>query len=315
MVQNPVAQAEYDHLQRDNVRNWFGIIGRGFFWVMASLAVLITAASMSRALTTPDTFYEYDNVIVQIVLLLAIYTFVYHFRTVFKTLGMASHTILREKESGTWETLLLTNMNSRRLVMGKCWAIVRLMWPAYARLTILRVGTSIGVGAVILASNRNFVFWFDNEPSTTPAFDIVLVIGIITVLTMSNLLLTAVTGVLASMLGRLHSPAIATGQVIRMGFMLLPAVLFMIPGAFIFIQYEPPLTIDEIGVTGQIVVWLVATLVDNGTLLTSLLANPLDAITSLAIPVSIIFIILYFTLIWLALKLAQFIAQRQGATG
>jgi hypothetical protein len=66
-----------------------------------------------------------------------------------RTLMLASHSIAREMEVGNWDSLVLTGINSRLIVMGKWWAILRCVWKDYLFLALLKELLSYGVFQLI----------------------------------------------------------------------------------------------------------------------------------------------------------------------
>lgn len=56
------------------------------------------------------------------------------------TLSLAANSISREKNGKTWESLLLTNVDSRRIVWGKWGATVQALWGDQWMVALLRLG-------------------------------------------------------------------------------------------------------------------------------------------------------------------------------
>ena len=315
-LENPVAQAELDHLRRITVSRsaLIRIFTRGLFIVMNVISLLIVALVVSRAVKTPDTYYEYSEIIIQVVVLLMVYTVFMHFQVMFRTLGIASNTILREKQSHTWETLILTNVNARQLVLGKWLAVIYIMWKSYTWLAVLRVGASLGFGAIILSNDRNIILWFRNQPTLSPVRDLVYAIVLVILFTFANLLFTAAAGVIASLLGRVNSPGIATGQATRLGVLIVPILLFMIPIIYYFVTLTPPITNEKLGPFGEFIAWVEISILDNGSLLTSILSNPQDSVASTFVPAGLVVSSVYLVLAAVLLVVGQWIAKKQGAS-
>lgn len=61
------------------------------------------------------------------------------------TLGLSSNSITRERKGLTWDVLLLTNVDSRQIVLGKWWASLVALWGDHAMIGFLRVGAVCGV--------------------------------------------------------------------------------------------------------------------------------------------------------------------------
>ncbi len=69
------------------------------------------------------------------------------------TLGLSAASITREKTGKTWESLLLTNIDSRRIVLGKWWASMLALWGDHLMIGLLRLGMVAWV-IVAFAQNR-----------------------------------------------------------------------------------------------------------------------------------------------------------------
>lgn len=54
--------------------------------------------------------------------------------------GLATNSITREKRNKTWDTLLLTNVSARQLVMGKFWASLKALRGDHTIVALLRLG-------------------------------------------------------------------------------------------------------------------------------------------------------------------------------
>lgn len=63
------------------------------------------------------------------------------------TMGLAANSITREQSGKTWETLLLTTLHARQIVIGKWWATLLALWGDHIMLALLRIGL-IGMVAV-----------------------------------------------------------------------------------------------------------------------------------------------------------------------
>lgn len=151
---NPVAQAELRH-QRYVITS----SRSGRMWIVLALVMLIPALLGSfyflvAGLTGPiDVTQLINNLrgvgfVMMITMNMALYMVV-----ILITLGLSANSIQREKNGKTWDTLLLTNIDARRIVWGKWWASLRAMWGDHLMVGLLRlglVGWLVGVFSPIL---------------------------------------------------------------------------------------------------------------------------------------------------------------------
>lgn len=316
-LRNPVAQVEHTHLTR-NISNRLPLIKHGMllfdslllFWAFG-LGTFALGHVMGEKL--PDS-YSIPSGLQQIVILLAVITLVVHFRVIFKTSVIASNTVLREKMSGTWETLILTNVDTRQLVLGKWWAVVCMVWRSYALLAALRAATVIGIGTMIFSSSSNVVFWYSSTVYRLPFVNTIAAAFFIVAFTMLNCLFTAAAGVVGSFLGRTSSPGVTTALATRGTALTIPILLLLTPIVVMLLTYEPPVFLDAYGSLPIIAVWTLVNLVDNGTLQTSMLANPLDSVDGMFFLAIFFAMLIYVALTLILLRLGMFIAHRQGAS-
>ena len=299
---NPIALAEQDHLRRTiNPHQLTNI----------ALALLV---SFALALGVLAVFNETDQNLFSVTLLLGGITLAVHFGIITRSLSMAANTVLREKHSGTWDNLILTNIGAERLVIGKWWAVVMVTWRSFALLAVLRVGVTLALGAFVLAHKRNMLIVLSDTPTNHHILNSLLAAGLIIAFTMLNCLYTAAAGVFGSLMGRVSSPGIATAEVTRIGVLVLPILLLLLPFLYLIATLGTPLPAETVGTWGVPVAWTQITLIDNGTLLAAVLANPMDSATSTLLPAALFTLILYPLLTYTLLKGGQFLARRQGVS-
>lgn len=147
-LQNPVLQAELRH-------QWHVIetsrSGRG--WIAVALLMLIPALLASlvyffggvvgwRGLPVVPvvdgglfSFVFAVGWLLMVTMNVALYVVV-----LLVTLGLSASSITRERTGKTWDNLVLTNMDSRRIVLGKWWASVIAMWGDHLMIGLLRLG-------------------------------------------------------------------------------------------------------------------------------------------------------------------------------
>lgn len=316
-LHNPVARVEHEHLRRAMPARHPALkrvlMGAVAIFLLVPMSVFFFCLDWAAG-QNPVIPYPIPAGMQRVAILLAVATLVIHFRVLFKTSVIASNTVLREKLSGTWETLILTDVGARQLVLGKWWAVVCMVWKNYALLAILRAGAVAGIGTMLFPSKSNYALWYSRIPAELPEVNILLAAAIIAVFTLLNGLFTAAAGVVGSFLGRIHSPGVTTAVATRGTAAMIPIVLLLTPIVVIFLQYEPPVYIDQFGTWPVVVIWTLVSLVDNGTLLTSMLSNPLDSVDSAFFLAVIFAFVIYAILILGLLRFGMFIARRQGAS-
>jgi hypothetical protein len=141
---NIIARAEFRH-QRFILNN----SRSGWGWIALAAGMLIPALLVSFAYFVVGVLglgeLDMQNVylrafvnfgtVMMIVMNIALYLIV-----ILITLGLSSNSIRREKAKKTWDTLLLTNVDSRQLVLGKWWASLQALWGDHFMVLILRLG-------------------------------------------------------------------------------------------------------------------------------------------------------------------------------
>ncbi len=310
-LHNPVARAEHNHLlraapvQRPVRRRLFLAILYG----IVVLGLLLVFFSLGHALFSIKTAAPHN--LRSVAMGFFLFTVILHFSTLSGTLAIASATILREKFIGTWDTLILTDIDARQLVLGKWWAVVCMTWRRFAFLAVLRAAASMILGILIFSADNNYILWFDRQPAANPLFNIVFAALLMVAFTMINGLFTAAAGVMASFLGCTN---VVIAQAVRMSVALLPVIILMVPVVYYLVKYMPPVDIDDIGPLPMIIVWIQITFLDNGFLHTTMMANPLDSTGWGFLLVGLLCLSFYGFLTVGMLRLGQFIAYKQGVS-
>lgn len=323
-LQNPIAIAEFNHLRRVDAATHF-IIQRlrqfGFIILMLlSLGALVMSFYLIITDTRPGQLLSQPT-LGRVTSTLAFWTITaiatVHVVTITRTLGMAADSVRREKLVGTWDNLLLTNVNARQLVLGKWWAVVCKVWKDYVRLAALRVGITIAIGVVYLSSYpqaANVVLIPGGQPSAMPLLDGLLACVFVVAFTLVNGLFTAAAGVTGSFLSRVHNPGLLTAYTIRLTAVFVPIIILFSPIFYLLITVGTPFHLEEYGGYSIPAMWAQLTLLDNGTLLSSVLANPRDDATYPLVPVAIITLLTYLLLTLALLQAGTWIARKQGAS-
>src|SRR5215207_5851504 len=119
-TRNPVAQREIRYHLRTAAQK-IGRIRRAIRWLMYGTALLTAvffflmqfAASILRRATI--FIFDYNEIVIPLVYLV-IFTISQALIVALRTISTGANSIAREKQSGTWEMLLLTGIDARRIV-------------------------------------------------------------------------------------------------------------------------------------------------------------------------------------------------------
>jgi hypothetical protein len=319
---NPIIRAELLHLRRKRrvpgpAAQW---ARRSVFGSAGLLALIVFGAALELGLTYPDIYDSAQPVLLArttypFILLLAL-TLHLHFTTIQRTLTLAADTIRREKRGGTWESLLLTGVDARRLVLGKWWAVVRTVWRDYALLAGLRVGVSVGLGAMVFANRGGALVALGEGKAGDPVPGVLLAACFIIALTLVNGLFTAAAGVTGSLLSQGRGQGTAAAQLVRLGAVMIPVLLLAIPLAAIvthLITLPTPEAL-EFGSVWNPLLWMPITLLDNGTLATAMIASAVDPVWQDMAGVALVAVCVYLLLTAALLRVGQWLARRQGVS-
>lgn len=225
---SPIARAEYLHQQRSlyirRARRW----QRPFIWLLRALAIftavfiiafegvnLLLGSDSSRLMQVSEPLAFALMYALPIIALLP-FTLLLHVRLLIQVQSGASDAISREKRGGTWENLLLTQVDGHRIVLGKWWATLRSIFPAVWLLLLLRVGTVVW-GALVahrLSFNQQWqgatgqfewVFRFNEYSAPQYPARILLAAALLLLLTLATFAFAAAGGVITSLLSRRSS--------------------------------------------------------------------------------------------------------------
>lgn len=223
LFHSPVAQAEHKHQSNvmENTR-------AGTMWIWLAYLMLYPAVLISLALylgsllnfVIPGGIWLLPpaqgagvlgavttHLIAMNIALYAVVTMV--------TMALAANSIQREKQNHTWETLLLTGVDARRIVWGKWWATVRVMWKDHALVSLLRLGMVVW----LVTLTRDEFLYRPGFLGLPPHMFYLLLAGFtVTIYTILDTLLTAAIGQIIPLLD------FNTGMAVLLGF--LGRVLF-----------------------------------------------------------------------------------------
>ncbi len=127
-----------------------------------------------------------------------------HLRFAMSSMQLSAGAIAREKQARTWESLVLTGVDARRIIVGKWAATLATQWQQYRLLLILRFGTVLWIGL----GTQTILLYHGSE---SPSIPVVLVFAIvITVFPMVYAAFMAALGLLAALLTTSTAAAVRT---------------------------------------------------------------------------------------------------------
>lgn len=188
----------------------------------------------------------------------------------------SSDVILRERRSGTWQILLLTERTPRQIILAKWWAVVLHNLPFCLVLAAMRLGTIIYLGLEryridyfpTFRTTAAFPYTVRPLPFVVDVSTLLLGAALITLFSVANLLFTAAAGVLVSAVkqGRRSGERVALTFIAQLVIMGLPAVLLLLGAEEVYNQSVPiaPPTTNFVLTTHLSALGI--SLVDNGIL-------------------------------------------------
>jgi ABC-type Na+ efflux pump permease subunit len=148
MIMNPILQAELKH-------QWYVLeksrSGRGWIIIavimllpglLTSLGTFVAALLNLPFAPPPATIFRTLPEILLMIGEMSMITmnFALYFVVMLISFGLASNSILREKQGRTWESLLLTNISASKLVYGKFMASLYALRGDHLMIGLLRLG-------------------------------------------------------------------------------------------------------------------------------------------------------------------------------
>ncbi len=306
LIDNPIERAELSHQQRANTdRRWRrfpALFGLGLGVALISNAGLLVAPQVAplmgvSPLDLTDALHGWFSTIT---ILMGALIMIHHLAFASAALQLGTTTIAREKHARTWESLLLTGVDARRIIYGKWMATMRTLWEAYRPLLILRFAAAIWMiveGASAYATPIN----------STPPLLGTLLIGLATALfPLWYAGFTVALGMLASLLMKDEIGAQRVGSLLFFGALVVSISLIVLAFMISFSDIEPSLA--------SLIPALFVTPIDSGMLaLIGIVAND-GAASFYYLGGLIVCIIVYAALALGLLRIAQMLAIRQRAT-
>jgi hypothetical protein len=212
MLDNPIARAELAH-QRQPSEHWRGLrwLIKAAFWVALVISFYMVWVAFITKLATrlPSPGLATECVDTFTYPLFVVFL-VSHFSAILQTLALASNSIAREKRNGTWDTLLITRVDARQLVLGKWWATVRRMWPNFLAAGTLRLGLVSWLGIHVALTSSGYPTTLDPNLHET-----LLAAATTLLLSVANSGVTAAFGILASLLTQSSGRVLMLAVVLR----------------------------------------------------------------------------------------------------
>jgi energy-converting hydrogenase Eha subunit C len=270
---NPIRAYEYRRMTGIITQNiaekprWVRL-RRSSFYGTAAGGILLSGVCFWVALFDPDVFRniffsEYGNWRFGLAFLGA-FALRWHFESLQNVLWNATQGVTRSKPH-LWEAVALSPVTAWDLVMGKWRALLVVFVRSFLWLALMRIGCVLMIGVFVNGSPVRVLTQEPVPQGNIPA-RFLLAMGFITALTVANLLYTASAGVLASVLS---GAGVLSAFLIRLVGVVVPFLGLLV------ITLRP--YIDGFQTTPEYVLTLVqVTLMDNGTLVSSGLATPLD---------------------------------------
>jgi hypothetical protein len=305
---NPIARAESEHLARLYAANGSG--WRRFIVPVTVISGLGIAGLIflerGGVFDVNDRAFTYYVVIV--LATIALYA---HFRAIVHISSMAGESVLREKRGATWESLVLTGMDARQVIVGKWWAVVKSCWPTVAVAIAIRMVPTLLFGVLIFSSSFG-LFPQQADPVTAAPLKVAVGVALVIPFMVLNMLFTAAAGVTASVLSdrnTLHG--MAGAQAARLATIVAAILLLMLPTAYISLVVVSGPN-DNSPVLVFIAGWLL-TMLDNGSIVATSVANPYDGHTVPYLLSACASLLTYAGLTAILLTLGTMAARRQGA--
>lgn len=323
-LQNPITQRERAHQQHSASVLGSQRLQAGYrivYYPALALALVVFLSELGAALHPGD---ERSAALVMhaAVIFALVVALLMHLYLLLQTLVRAAASVVREKEADTWENLILTGTDARRLIVGKWWATLQGTLGGFGLLIPLRAGVVVWLGAVF---DRSQILSIEAVSSYTPPSELAFfaTFPVIALFTIGGAMLIAAVGILASTFSRNLIQALIAA-------FALTAVIFGGTAAVLGLAHTAAAQSSEgYGLTTAVSENLLISWLDNGITLTSELVSYQTEYESIsrqyvaetfasgkATAWLLAFATcagLYLLLTWLLLRLAQVWAVRQGA--
>ncbi len=326
---NPIARIELLHQQRRNEppRRWLRWLSFAVWGVTVALSVILLGLSLIFCRLPPAFILEREwlEMLVTTLILVHLGLSLYYYGRALRRLNTGcAESIVRERRGKTWETLILTGIDSRQLVVGKWWGVFQFIRRDLLLVAVLRGITILSLAMILipLSQYHNQYIYTQTYPSveSLPALlptlrDMALSMAFSFAFTLVSSLFYA-AGNMVQALGRAQLSWSGCAAQIGCG-CLLPIMLlivFIIFGVILQALLPDNATNFEIGEALKPLLLVGWSILDTGLLLTGAMANPFDEGQWVYLGVAIVTLIIYLLLAFLLLQTAQWLARKQNVT-
>lgn len=312
---DPIVRAELAFLKRTtSYRPWraLGLLFAAVFGLSLALAAVQYVGFQKAAQELPPFRVTGTNAVVytlrrDIDSVLMLLVFASNFALCGQALLLAANTLARERQTGTWDLLILTEQSARQIVGGKWRATVRYVVETHAELILLRVAATLWLGIAVFATNDRYVPITD-FPHTDPWRYLIAPL-LVLAFTLLDLMLATTVGVALSTLGRREISLLIVG-LLAGGLALLLRALgagFLRPWIEFWPSYQA-----IVGAVRVTPLALFTPLVDGGVhlALEQILRHLTTDFASLLL-VCALYLLPFGALTWIVLRLAGWTAARQ----
>jgi hypothetical protein len=307
LIDNPVAEAELSYQQRSGDpakwRRWPQIFALGLILALISALCLLFAPQIAMLLSVPvfDLRSPLLGWFSTITILMGGLIMIHQLSFSRTALTLASTSITREKQGRTWESLLLTGFDARRIILGKWSATMRTLWQVYRPLLALRFALGAWMGLSSLITHRLL--------DVPTLISTLLICGVTAIFPVCYAAFMVTLGLLASLLVASEAAAQRIALFFQFASVVVSISLIMLSIALSFVL---PFTGIDSGVISFLPALFVTPL-DGGSLaLIGMAGNSRE--TALFYLIGLILsVAVYGALTWAILRCAQMLAVRQRA--
>lgn len=303
---NPIARAELNHQQRASAsqrwRRWSVLFSLALGVALVSSLTLLFALpqlALLLRMTVPDLEEVLRGWFGTLTVMIGGLIMIHHLSFSVAALQLASTSIAREKQGHTWESLLLTGVDARRIVYGKWWATMRTLWQTYRPLLTLRFCLALWVGTIGARAQANPFF---AEP---PLLSVILIALVTAIFPLTYAAFAGTLGLLASLTVANEVTAYRVGTALHFGTIVVSLGMVVLSFALPFGDIEPALA--------SVIPALFVTPLDGG-MLAIIGINTGSGLASHYYMLGLfVCVALYAGLTWVLLRGAQALTVRQRA--
>jgi len=234
----PVARAEQQHQTRLMEATRSGTLWIGLAYVLLYPALAISLVlyfgallldvfpALSALVGVPTVTVGFAASTLLIAMNVALYVVV-----TLVSLGLSASSIGREKQGKTWDSLLLTGVNARQIVLGKWSATLHTLWPDFALVWMLRLGM---IAWLIAIGGGEFLYHTSLAGLPPRFFTLLLTAAMVAAHTAIDAGLTAALGLLGALV---EGQGAAAALLIGVGRLVWSIAPLVVP-YYVFATYE-----------------------------------------------------------------------------